>query len=215
MMRDAKATGDAVRQEYARTAGEYDRRWARYLADSMALLRPALAGRDLGDVLDVGCGTGIVLRELAEGRARVRRYAGADPAAEMLAIAADRAKAISIPSDFVTAPAEDLPFGASSFDTVVSASSLHYWPEPERALAGIRRVLRPSGRMVLLDWCRDALAMQAMDAAMRLRGVSYHRMWSSREVRDLLARAGFRVDDEARGRSGPWWRLLRVGARPG
>jgi hypothetical protein len=53
-----------------------------------------------------------------------------------------------------------------------------------------------------------------MDVAMRTRGISYHRMWSSREMRELLARAGFRVDDEARGRSGPWWRLLRIEACP-
>ncbi|HEU0055146.1 MAG TPA: class I SAM-dependent methyltransferase [Longimicrobium sp.] len=204
---------EAVLREYARLAGEYDRRWARYLAASVALLRPALAGRELGDVLDVGCGTGLVLRALAECDATVRRYAGADPAAEMLAVAAERARGIAIPHDFVAAPAEALPFDPASFDTAVSASSLHYWTAPERALDGIRRALRPGGRFVLLDWCRDSPAMKTMNAAMRLRRIPYHHMWSTAELRALLEGAGFRVGGVAHGRAGGGWRLVRIEAR--
>lgn len=219
MMRDLAQTTDAVRREYERSAGSYDRRWARYVDRSLGLLRPHLAGRAWGDVLDVGCGTGALLPRLAAWNARVSAYAGLDPSPAMLRQAAEAARAPveggpAPRAGFAAGEAEALPFASASFDVVLSASALHYFADAPRALAEMRRVLRPSGRLLLLDWSRDFASMKALDLWMRATRVPYARMWSQREIRDLLHGAGFRVEAERREKIDWKWGLMLFEAAP-
>jgi SAM-dependent methyltransferase len=102
------------------------------------------------DVLDVGTGTGVVVRRLAE-RHPLWTFTGVDISDGML----DVAKAHLPRHTFVLAGAENLPFPNESFDVIVTLSSFHFWSDSERGLAEIRRVLRPGGLLVLSDWCHD------------------------------------------------------------
>ena len=197
-----------VPHEYARGAAEYDRRWARYNRATLALLRPWIAGRVLGRVLDVGCGTGNLLSLLAGSGARVDRYAGIDPAPRMLRIAREKLRASTTPGALLAATAEALPFAPGAFDTAISASTLHDWVDPHVGLAEVRRVLRPGGELLLLDWHRDPLPMRLLNAGMRIARVGYRRMYARNEVADALAGAGFRVTAEARGGAGGLWRVI-------
>jgi ubiquinone/menaquinone biosynthesis C-methylase UbiE len=200
-------TSAAVRSEYAALAARYDRRWATYVERSLALLRPWMEGRELGSMLDVGCGTAALLPRLASWSARFDSYTGLDLAPEMLRMA--RAKAgDAATAAFVAGSADALPFRAGAFDTAVSASALHYWEAPDAALVEIRRVLRPGGRLLLLDWQRDPWPMRLADAAMRVAGVRYARTWSRGEAVELLRGAGFRIVGEARGSAGSFWRVM-------
>ncbi|MBW3572989.1 MAG: class I SAM-dependent methyltransferase [Gemmatimonadetes bacterium] len=202
-----------VRAEYDRAAADYDRRWARYNRASLALLRPWLEGRDLGDVVDVGCGTGNLPPLLAHSAGAIGGYVGADLSAGMLRMA--RAKAIggTVRTGFVGADAGKLPLRDRSFDTAVSASALHYWDDARAGLAEIRRVLRPGGRLLLLDWVRDPLPMRLLNAWMRLARVQYRRMYSRAELEAALTAAEFRVQAQARGSAGGPWRLIAFDAR--
>ncbi|HEX6041185.1 class I SAM-dependent methyltransferase [Longimicrobium sp.] len=197
-----------VPSEYDEGAAEYDRRWARYNARSLALLRPWIAGRDLGRVLDVGCGTANLLRLLTDGGARASAYAGIDPAPRMLRIARGKARAMDVRGGFAAAPAEALPFADGAFDVVITASTLHDWDNVPAGLAEIRRVLRPGGELMLLDWDRDPLSMRLLNAWMRITRVGYRRMYSRAEMRAALTNAGFTIDDEARGEAGGSWRVI-------
>src|SRR5690349_15280247 len=105
--------------EYSTGAADYDRRWARYNRATLALLRPWVEGREMGRVLDVGCGTGNLLGLMADAGARVERYAGIDPAPEMLRIAAEKLRASSLRGAVVAAPVQALPFADGAFDTAV------------------------------------------------------------------------------------------------
>lgn len=193
--------------EYIHGAAEYDRRWARYNRASMALLRPWVAGRDLGRVLDVGCGTGNLLALLAQSGARVQTYAGIDPAREMLSVASEKLADSPIRGALAAGAAEALPFADAAFDTAVSASTLHDWPDAAAGLAEIRRVLRPGGALLLLDWDRAPLPMRLLDGWMRLARIRYRRMYARGEIARLLAEAGFREEAQARGAAGRPWRL--------
>ncbi|HEU4457080.1 MAG TPA: class I SAM-dependent methyltransferase [Longimicrobium sp.] len=205
------ATSGSVRSEYAALAARYDRRWARYVERTLALLRPWMEGADLGSVLDVGCGTAALLPRLSAWSARFDRYTGLDLSPEMLRMA--RAKAgDAARAAFVAGSAEALPFRAGAFDTAVSASAMHYWEAPDAALAEIRRVLRPRGRLLLLDWQRDPWPMRIADAAMRAAGVRYVRTWSRGEAVELLGGAGFRIAGETRGSAGSFWRVMAFDA---
>ncbi len=200
-------TSAAVRAEYAALAARYDRRWAKYVERSLALLRPWIEGADLGSVLDVGCGTAALLPRLERWSAGFDSYTGLDLAPEMLRMA--RVKTGDAPRvGFVAGSADALPFRAASFDTAVSASSMHYWGAPEAALAEMRRVLRPGGRLILLDWQRDPWPMRLADLGMRATGVRYARIHTRGEAIDLLRGAGFGLVGETRGSAGGFWRLL-------
>lgn len=202
-----------IRAEYDRAAADYDRRWARYNRASLELLRPWVAGSDPGRVVDVSCGTGNVLPLLAEARFRVRSYVGVDLSPEMLRVGLDKANGAAVRARFVAADAGRLPLREGSFDTAVSASALHYWDDAAAGLAEIRRVLRPGGRLLLLDWVRDPLPMRLLNAWMRLTRVRYRRMYSRAELVEALAAAGFRVEAQARGSAGGLWRLIAFDAR--
>ena len=209
MTRDLALTAAAVRREYERAAASYDRRWSRYEDRSLALLRPHLAARPLGDVLDVGCGTGALLPRLDAWGAQVARYVGVDPSPAMLRVAVEKVHGASFDAArFVAGTAEAIPLPSASFDTVVCASTLQYVADVPRALGEMRRVLRPSGRLVLLGWARDFWSMKMLDVAMRAARVPYCHMASTAEVRGQLRDAGFRVSAERREKIGRVWGLM-------
>lgn len=198
----------AVRREYADTALRYDERWAEYLAETTrrTLAHVALAPGER--LLDVGCGTGIVLEAVA-GRVPDATLVGADLSFEMLQAARRRAAAAPL----VNADAASLPIAGASCDVVVSASSLHFWSDPGRSVSEIARVLRPGGLLVLTDWCSDFLATRVIDGWLRwTRRASYHRVFGSAGCAELLSAAGFRVEAVDRYHVGVIWGMMTLTA---
>ncbi|MEY9852819.1 ubiquinone/menaquinone biosynthesis C-methylase UbiE [Leifsonia sp. EB41] len=96
-------------------------------------------------ILDVGCGSGALLRLLCSLRPDAR-LTGVDPAAGMV-----RAAAASTRAEVLRAAAEELPFADASFDLVVSSSSFSHWEDKAAGLAECRRVLAPGGALLLAD----------------------------------------------------------------
>jgi demethylmenaquinone methyltransferase/2-methoxy-6-polyprenyl-1,4-benzoquinol methylase/phosphoethanolamine N-methyltransferase len=117
-----------------------------------------LAGLQAGDsVLDVGCGPGsLTLR--AKGRVgQTGKAAGIDASPEMIEYAQEKARRKGLPIDFRLEVVEKLPFPDSSFDVVLSSLMMHHLPEDvkRQGLAENRRVLKPGGRLVILDFKRQ------------------------------------------------------------
>lgn len=100
------------------------------------------------DVLEVGCGTGLILRRLAP---LARRVAGVDLSAEMLRKARDRVPSV------VQGSALALPFPDRSFDVAVSFKVLAHIPEVRAAVAEMARVVRPGGHVALEFYNRHSL----------------------------------------------------------
>jgi ubiquinone/menaquinone biosynthesis C-methylase UbiE len=98
---------------------------------------PAVAGRE---VLEVGCGTGLVLRALAP---LASRAVGVDLSPRMLARARERGLSV------VEGSATALPFADASFDIAVSFKTLPHVPDLARALSEMARVVRPGGTMFI------------------------------------------------------------------
>ena len=179
---------------------DFDRRWAKYNARSLALLRPLL-GDDPGEVLDLACGT-------ANLRPMVGSYVGVDASTEMLLAARRKFATVAL----AAAQAGALPFADARFDTVCCASAFHIFPDPVGALREVRRVLRPGGRLLLLDWSRGRLTMRALNAYLRFTGDTYRRMYTLEEAGALLRGAGFRVVSAER-RAIDWlWELMVIEA---
>ena len=179
---------DPVVAEYARAAEHYDEKWAFYVeATTRETLRrlPMTSG---ARVLDVGCGTGELMRRL---RAKYPHavLAGLDPVAEMLAVARDK---LSGNEDLRTGYADALPWGAGAFDVVVSCNMFHYISHPVQALREMGRVLRPGGSLVLRDWCDDYLACRVCNLYLRLTNRAFYKTYRQAECRELLHAAGYR-----------------------
>lgn len=110
-----------------------------------------LAGVRAGEaVLDVACGTGDLAGMFQ--RAGAGRVVGLDFCQEMLDLA--RVKFAARPIEWICGDAMDLPLADASFDVVSIAFGIRNVAQPERALAEFARVLRPGGRLVVLEFDR-------------------------------------------------------------
>ena len=166
---------------------------------------------DRAKLLDVGCGTGDLLRRLGA------RFdcAGCDPAEEML----EHARTANPAADLTVATAEALPYEAGLFDAVLCVEVVRYLPDPRTALRELARVLRPGG-LALVTFAPLATTslyplVNAVTSRVRLPGMTHVRQHfhTVRGAERLLAAAGFeRV--EVNGRYfGPFIYLNRL-SRP-
>ncbi|MFB4308442.1 methyltransferase domain-containing protein [Actinomadura sp. GTD37] len=141
-------------------------------------------------VVDVGCGAGRAVAELAE---RGADAVGVDPSEQMIGVARARWPE----ADFRLAGAYELPLPDASVDGYRADKVFHILAEPERALAEARRVLAPGGRILLVgqDW--DTIVVDSGDPALT-RAIVHARAdlvvepRSVRRQRGLLLDAGFR-----------------------
>lgn len=108
-------------------------------------------------VLDVGCGTGTLALAMAS-RPDSGRVIGIDASGEMIDVARKKAGKANGDVDFQVALIEQIPFPDATFDLVTSSLMLHHLPaDLKRAgLAEVRRVLKPGGRFVVMDFARDS-----------------------------------------------------------
>jgi ubiquinone/menaquinone biosynthesis C-methylase UbiE len=117
-------------------------------ADLQTLAREVAATPD-ADVLDLGCGAGHVSFGVAPHARSVVAY---DIAEGMLATVAAAARDRGLATIRTQqGPAEQLPFAAATFDWVLSRMSAHHWHDVPAALAEVRRVLKPGGRVLFVD----------------------------------------------------------------
>ena len=179
---------DPVVAEYAKAAQHYDQKWAFYVETTTRETLRRMPMTPLSRVLDVGCGTGELLRRL---RAKYpdALLAGLDPVPEMLAVAGDK---LSGKEDLRVGYADSLPWPAKSFDVVVSCNMFHYITHPVEALREMARVIRPGGALVLTDWCDDYLACRLCNLYLRLTNRAFYKTYREAECQALLAQAGFR-----------------------
>jgi SAM-dependent methyltransferase len=106
------------------------------------------------DVLDVATGSGNAAIPAAE---RGGRVVGLDQVPELLAAARERAAAAGVEIEWVEGDAEALPFGADSFDRVVSVFGVMFAPRQRQAADGLVRVTRPGGRIAIAAWTPEGL----------------------------------------------------------
>jgi SAM-dependent methyltransferase len=182
------------RKAYARFnawAETYDRHWLNYFLfePSHALLLKQLKGVAPGRALDIGCGTGQFAARLANRGWEVFALDLCESMAiQARANAADVCGTVSV----TVGDSEHLPFATGSLDVVTCANSFHHYPHQAKVIGEMRRVLRPGGRLLLLDgWPDQFIGRIVYDVIItRVEGSSvWHR--ESHHLRAMFKEAGF------------------------
>lgn len=181
--------------------GWYERHLLPYLIDFACGIKPVrrqrrkVVPRAHGRVLEIGIGTGLNLEHY--DKARLEKLVGLDPGVEMHRLARKRMDQAGLEVELVSLSAEQIPFEAASFDTVLVTYTLCTIPDPLAALREMRRVLKPGGELI---FCEHG---KAPDASVRRWQDRLTPAWSklaggchlNRDIPALLAEAGFRCDD--------------------
>ena len=145
-------------------------------------------------VLDVGAGPGFLADEMAAEVGPEGSVHGVDPSEAMLAIARRRETTVR----YATGDALSLPYEDETFDAAVSTQVYEYVPDMPAALTEVRRVLRPGGRLLILDTDWDAVVWHSNDRDRMLRVLE---KWNDhladpylpRRLPGLLRDAGFEL----------------------
>jgi len=177
--------------EFCNWAVTYDHHWLnRYLFEpSHDLLTDELEHLKPARILDIGCGTGeLAVRVAARGWEAV----GVDLCEPMLHQACRKRNGGPGSVRFTAADSEHLPFTAGAFDVITCANSFHHYPHQERVTREMFRVLRPGGRLFVVDGWPDhwvGRIIYDLIIAHVEGGDVRHR--ESHEMVRLLQRAGF------------------------
>ena len=204
--RDMSET-ERVRGIYQKMAPGYDRQLD--FADRFFFGegRAWVCSQASGDVLELGVGTGRNLSFYPPGV----RLTAIDLSPAMLEVARRRAQELGRAVDLRLGDAERLEFADGSFDSVVITLVLCTVPSPGRAIAEVRRVLRPGGRVILLEHVRSpSLAARAIEVLLDPIMVRLTADHFLREPIDDLTREGFAIERVERSK---WGFVERATAR--
>ena len=201
-----------VQEQYNRLAAIYDQRWQFYISNTLSFLVDWAKIAPRQRVLDVACGTG-ELERLLTARHPQQTIVGVDFSKQMLAIARQKGEVLTHVR-FQQASAAALPWQKPQFDVVICANACHYFDHPETVLAEMRRVLSHTGRVIILDWCRDFLVCRLCDWVLGWFDSAYKRCYSEAELHALLKAKGYQIRRAQRVRFGLIWGLMAVEAIP-
>lgn len=151
--------------------------------------------------IDVGSGTGAVVVRLAGHVGPQGRAVGIEPNPALREVAAARAESIGSTAAFLDGAADEIPLEDASVDVLVCERVLQHLDDPEAAVREFSRVLRPGGRVAILDsdWSTIIVHPGDPDVLDRYRTFSWSRWpnpFSGRLLRGQLLAAGLEVDPD-------------------
>ena len=205
------ADGEKARGFWERYAPRYDRDMRLYDRFLFTGGRSWACSQAAGEVLEVAVGTGLNLPHYPQET----RLTGIDASPAMLAIARRRAADLGLEAELAEGDAQALPFPDASFDTVVCTLSLCCIPDDKAAIDEMHRVLRPGGRLILLDHVASGnpliRAGQRLLERLTLRATGEYQ---TRHPLPLVLAAGFAVEGAERMRAGIVERVTAVEPAP-
>ncbi len=162
-----------------------------YLREAQSKLISLLDLQENVRFLDIGCGSGWAVGEVARRVKNKGLFYGVDLSAKMIEKAQDKF------SDrdnfhFLQANAEAIPLDGGFFDIIICTNSFHHYLHPDKALDEMYRLLKKGGRVYLLDPTADNWVTKAVDKIIKLFEPEHVKLYSTEEFRQLFKKARFR-----------------------
>ena len=173
-----------------KNAGRYDRfmRKDRAAYEEMyTLIRPVVKAKT---VLELAAGTGLIAKNIVNAAAHIE---ATDASPEMILEAKRDNRSAKL--HFSVQDMFCLPYANQSFDAVIVSNALHIVPQPEKALAEIRRVLKDDGVLIAPTFTHAGNSFTGKVRAffMKLAGFPLHSKWASEEYLRFLRHNGWMV----------------------
>ena len=155
------------------------------------LIRPVVKART---VLELAAGTGLIAKNIVRAASHIEVT---DASEEMITEAKRNNRSAKL--HFSVRDMFCLPYADKSFDVVIVSNALHIVPQPEKALAEIRRVLKDDGVLIAPTFTHagNSFSGKVRVFFMKLAGFPLHSKWTSEEYLDFLRRNGWTVRKSA------------------
>ena len=198
---------ERVRRVQDKEAPRYDRQISFFERVLFGGGREWVCSQAEGEVLELAAGTGRNLEHYPRGV----QITAVELSPEMITIGRTRAEALGRDADLQIGDVQDLDFPDESFDTVVCTLGLCTIPDPRKAISEAYRVLRPGGKLILLEHVRSpSLPVRTIERALEPLSVRFQADHLTREPLDYLEAEGFEVERLERSK---WGIVERVLAR--
>ncbi|MBN2080319.1 MAG: class I SAM-dependent methyltransferase [Spirochaetes bacterium] len=174
----------------------YDKKYWKAYQDTIEISRKHLSPRHTS--LDIACGTGITVVELA---ASVRHIAAIDISERMIEIARKKSRDRGIENvDFAVTDIFDARFDDTRFDVVFANNILHFFPDTERALGRIRELLHPGGIFISATDClgeKRSVIAALMSFLSKLGIIPQMKRYRISELEDSITNHSFKIIERA------------------
>jgi ubiquinone/menaquinone biosynthesis C-methylase UbiE len=181
----------ANERKWSRRAVTYDDKrysYFRFLQKeliSLAKIKPPI------NFLDLGCGTGWAVCYVAKIANGKGNFVGIDISKGMIEKSISNANGLAN-VNFYEANSDHLPLESNYFDTVICTNSFHHYSRPEAALSEVNRVLKPNGRIYILDVTADDLFIRWVNEKVRAREREHVKFYSSSEYDGMFNHTGLK-----------------------
>ena len=141
--------------------------------------------------LDIGCGTGWAVGQVAELINDQGSFYGVDLSPKMI----EKAKSNFTGRDhlfFNQANVESIPLESNFFDIIICTNSFHHYPNPAKALDEMFRLLKSGGKVYILDPTADTRFMKFVDKIIRIVEPEHAKMYSTKEFQQMFHHAGLK-----------------------
>ena len=190
-------------KNYSEKAHRYEKRWEAYLRHTNQVFFSEFSSQPEDTILDISAGTGLLAEELHQEGYPFEQFILNDLSEGMLSIADKRLgdrDHIRILND----EAEDLSMPDNSADKIICMSAFHHYEHHRMVVDEIKRVLRPGGRLYLLDWNKSGL-FRLINRLIGIYTADIVNTCSLQEAEQVLTDAGFKVIY----RKEWWWRYWK------
>jgi ubiquinone/menaquinone biosynthesis C-methylase UbiE len=163
----------------------------RYLRDAQSKVIALLGVKEDMRFLDVGCGTGWAVGEVAKSVNNKGLFYGVDLSAKMIEKAKENFSGREN-LHFIKANAESIPLDDGFFDIIICTNSFHHYLHPDRAVSEFYRLLKKGGKVYVMDATTDVWYAKIVDWIFRLFEAEHVKHHNTREYQQLFHDSGLR-----------------------
>ena len=195
-----KTTTKSISQSYDALAPGYGERWRIFNDVVRGWVLARFPKMEEGTVLDLGCGTGAMLKAIHEKCSELK-LRGVDASPQMLALARQAVPAAQLIEGDVERESD------GRFDVVLSLNVLHHLRDPAAHLVRLKELCKSGGRIYLCDFSIDTIRIGIAELWWRLFHPAHRRAFHPQELRAMITAAGLVIEDSEVLKPDSFWRL--------